>query len=252
MPLPAVVEKLDAIPEAQRGLYKQDGDRYLLDVEGAEDAFAGGLKKNRDQLLADVAKLKKQFDGVDPEEYRKLKEAAAKLDEEKAKAGGQWDQLKQQLIDRHEAEKKTLGEQTAKLEAQLHKVLAENVARAAIVAAEGSDALLLPHVLQFIRIGTDEATGERVAQVVDAKGQPRIGNAKGEPMTIAELVAEFKANEQYAAAFKGSGASGSGAAGSQRPAGAAGVKSRKELTTDAARSAFIAKHGFKAYQDLPD
>jgi hypothetical protein len=49
MPLPAAVEKLDAIPEAHRSLYKQDGQRFVLDVEGAEDVFAAGLKKNRDE-----------------------------------------------------------------------------------------------------------------------------------------------------------------------------------------------------------
>ena len=40
MAFPASVEKLDAIPEALRDPYKQDGSRYVLGVTGAERVFA--------------------------------------------------------------------------------------------------------------------------------------------------------------------------------------------------------------------
>lgn len=39
------------------------------------DAEAGGLKKKNDELLDEVKDLKKKFDGLDPEEFKRLKDA---------------------------------------------------------------------------------------------------------------------------------------------------------------------------------
>ena len=254
MPLPAAVEKLDAIPEAHRALYKQDGPRFVLDVEGAEDVFAAGLKKNRDELLTDRKKLADklaELKDVDPEEYRKLKAAAAEADEKKAKDAGQFDQLKNQLIEKHNGDMKKVQADLDADRAFIRKLLADSVATKELAAAGGNPKLLLPHLLTQIDVvrGDD---GEYTAVVKDAKGNVRIGNAKGEPMTIAELVAEFKASDDYAAAFSGSGASGSGAAGSSTTAGAAGtVRSRKDLKTVGDKVAFIEKHGREAFEKLP-
>ena len=254
MPLPAAVEKLDAIPEAHRSLYKQDGSRFVLDVEGAEDVFAAGLKKNRDEILTDRKKLAAKLDelkDVDPEEYRKLKAATAEAEEKKAKDAGQFDTLKQQLIEKHNGDLKKVQLELDTDRAFIREVLADSVATKELAAAGGNAKLLLPHVLKQIDVvrGDD---GKYSAVVKDAKGNVRIGNAQGAPMTIAELVAEFKASEDYAAAFSGSGASGSGAAGSSTAAGAAGtVRSRKDFKTTADKVAFIEKHGREAFEKLP-
>lgn len=68
----------DALDESLKSLYIADGEGFKLDAD-YEDV--GGLKAKRDELLqkvADLTKLGKQFEGLDPE---KAKEALAKLGE---------------------------------------------------------------------------------------------------------------------------------------------------------------------------
>jgi hypothetical protein len=143
------------------------------------------------------------------------------------------------------------------IERALHHALAESVAVQEIAKAKGSTKLLLPHVLKQIKIVEDEAATEPAdrfrAVVVDSKGNPRVGDAQGTPMTIAALITEFRDNAEFAGAFQGSGASGSGAPGSDRPAGPARtVRTKADLKTDAQKAAYIGKHGRQAFIDLPE
>jgi hypothetical protein len=59
--------------------------------------------------------------------------------------------------------------------------------------------------------------------VVDGKGNPRIGDAQGNPMTIKQLVDELKQDPDFARNFEGSGSSGGGAPRSNA-GGGGGVK----------------------------
>ena len=251
MTLPAIIDALDKAPEAVRSFYEPaDGGRFRLKVDGAEEAYASGLKRNRDETLDKLKDLQRKFDGVDPEKYRALAEAASKAEEERAKAAGNWDSLRAQLVESHtKAMEKTTGELTAD-RAFIRTLLADNEATRAIGAAEGNVALLLPHVLKHIDVRRND-DGTYSAVVVDAKGNPRIDGPKGEPMSIPALIAEFKANEQYGAAFKGSGAAGSGATGSKHSSGAGAVRSRKDLKSDAEKAAYIGTHGLAAFTNLP-
>lgn len=257
MPLPAKVAKLEDVAETYRQLYKPHGQEFVLEVDGAEDAFAGGLKANRDEALKEAKKLRDQlkaFEGVDAARYRELTEAATKAEEEKAKAAGNWDSMKQQLITEHTKAADALGARVTKRDQVIQKLLAENVVRQALTEAAAIDAdLALPHVLPHVRVvETDDPDMPFRAVVVDAKGNERIAGAKGEPLGIAGLVTELKGNPKYGALFKGSGAAGSGATGSQHAAGAAGqVRTRADLKNDAEKAAYIRAHGYKAFTDLP-
>lgn len=83
--------ELDALPEAVRTLYTEKDNKFLLDLEGgyASPTEVHELKTKvaefRDtnvNLLKKVGDLEpalKKFDGIDPEEYKKLKEKADKL-----------------------------------------------------------------------------------------------------------------------------------------------------------------------------
>ena len=230
MPTPAIVEKLDVVPEAERQFYKQDGERFLLDV----DAYTAGLRNNKTEILGDLGRTKdalKKFEGIDPEEYRTLKTQAQKAEEQRALKAGEFDSLKQQLIDTHATEKKDLAAQLTRRVGFIEKLLKTDVAKQALLEAgftpEGAE-IALPHVLPFIDVqevqGAAEDADPYVARVIDARKQPRISGPQGEPMKIAELGVEFAKNPKYAGLVKGSGAAGSGApAGSQHqpPAGAA-------------------------------
>jgi hypothetical protein len=122
------------------------------------------------------------------------------------------DQLATELAkrDQHfQSELKTREDRIATLQGALEKSLIEAHATAAIAAAKGVPELLLPHVMRQVKIV--EENGNFVVRVLDAQGQPRIANVKGDPFTITNLVDEMKNNSIYGRAFEASGAGGSGA-----------------------------------------
>ena len=91
----------------------------------------------------------------------------------------------------------------------MDKLVRQAAATSAIAEAKGSVELLLPHVLANTRVKeTDD--GDFVVEVVDAKGNVRIGDSKGAPMDLKGLVAEMRQHETFARAFEGDGHSGTG------------------------------------------
>jgi hypothetical protein len=209
------------VPEALRGEYVEKDGKWIPNVEGAEDLFAGGLKKSRDQILDEKKKVEAklaQFEGIDIEKAKAAIDAQAKLEEEKAKAAGNFEQLKTQLIEQHTKALEKLAADMGKRDSFINRLLVENAARQALEPVAMSVDLMLPHVTRQMKVKAD---GDNwVAVVVDEKGNERIKDGAGAPFTIADLVAEMASKDQYAAGFKGTGASGSGAKGSGTNAGA--------------------------------
>lgn len=260
MPLPAVVTDLATVPEPVRGMYRQEGTSYVLDVEGVDNHPAvSGLRRNRDELLDQRKKDAdrfKAYEGLDPEAARAALAAQQKADEDRARKAGEFDQLREQMATKHREERERLESDLKSRDSVIDELVRENVATSAIAKAEGSTTLLLPHVLRQTRTVKDEATGKYIAVVVDEKGNERISDSSGKRMTIEELVAEMKGKDDYAGAFRGTGSAGGGAAGAGNKnggsAGTGAVKSRKDLTSPKAHSEFIRVHGLPAYKALPD
>jgi len=176
-----------------------------------------GLRANRDKLLAELKELKQS---VDPEEYKALKAEAEKREEEKAKAAGKFDELRQKMMKQFEDEKSGLLQKAQTAEQRLSEYVRKTEAIRAISKVDGIAELLEPHVLSRLRTELKE-DGTAEVVVVDAKGEPRIGE-KGEMMTVDQLLAEMKENDVFAPAFRGSRASGGGATGSGAGGRAAG------------------------------
>ncbi|HEY6400417.1 MAG TPA: hypothetical protein VI479_03345, partial [Blastocatellia bacterium] len=177
------------------------------------------LQKEREAKTA-LEKSLKGFEGIDPEEAKRLKAEAEKIEADKLKSKGDWDarekQLKEQLAadlqkrETHfQTELKSRDDRIVKLQTSMEKSLIEAQSTTAIAAAKGSPELLLPHVMRQVKIV--EENGDFVVRVLDAQGQPRIANVKGDPFTIANLIDEMKGNQIYGRAFDASGAGGSGA-----------------------------------------
>lgn len=212
MPLPITVDSLDAVPEGARGAYVQKDGKFTLDAE-IEDV--SGLKAkntdliNRNKSLTDRAKI---IGERTPEEVQADFDLAAKAREQKAKDEGNFEELKR--LQALELAKK--DDALKSRDERIYNLVAKQGATEAIVAAGGKPKKLLGEVLKSIKVV--EQGGELVAQVVDAKGNPRIVDGQGTPMTIAQLVETFKADDDYAVDFAPSGANGSGA----RNEGAAG------------------------------
>lgn len=211
MPLPFSVEAIDAIPEAQRALYKESNGKFVLDVEGYEDptGLKSALEKER-KAARDASKQISAWQalGKTPEEIQQLLDAQRQSDEEKATKGGEWDKLKSQMLTQHQQELAKREEREAKLKLSLERRLIDADATEAIAEAKGVPALLLPHVRASVRVVEED--GEFTVQVVDAQGNPRV-NGKGEPLTIKDLVSEMRQSEIFGRAFEPTGTSGGGA-----------------------------------------
>lgn len=262
MPLKAVVDSIDDIAEAHRDLYKEDGDKFILQVEPV-NGFAleniEGLKGTLGKEMTKRKALEKEvlkYKDLDPD---KAREALAKLEElgnlDPAKEADRivaerLEAAKKQLLDRHTKE---IGDRDAKvgnLTKTIESLLIDNAATSAIAELKGAVKLLLPHVKSHTRVR--EADGKYVVEVVDAEGNARIGNSKGDPMTIKDLVQEMRQSEEFGRAFEGSGHSGGGTQhgnGGGSPQNK--IKRRSELKTRADRVAFVEQHGEAAYFALP-
>jgi len=235
--LKAIVETLEEVAEPLREHYtlREDG-KYILGAEGAEEVYAGGLIKNRDDILAEKRELEKKIkaaEGVDIEEYNRLKAAQEEAQRKKDEETGNFRNLEKQLIEKHTKEKDTLVARTNTLKSALDKELVEAKLTAEITTQKGVPALLLPVISQSVRVFEDEVTGQFVPRVIDpATGQPRIGDTKGTPMTIKQLVSEYKANETFGRAFEATGAGGSGAAHNNNSSGSSAVRLTREQAKD--------------------
>lgn len=125
---------------------------------------------------------------------------------------------------------------TTRMQTSLERYLVGQAAAEALAKAGGSPDLLLPHVRSRVKVVQD---GEDfIARVLDADGTSiRTGN-NGQPMSVADLVAEMKTQPAFAPAFKSEAKGGSGKQpGEGRPApktnnNAGGEKSATQKIAD--------------------
>lgn len=237
MTLPFSVESIDTIPEAQRAFYKEVNGKFTLDVDGYEDPIGlkSALAKEREAAKAATRQAAQwQSLGKTPEEITALLEAQAQAERDKLTKGGEWDKLKGQMAEQHKTELGRKDERIGTLTKSLERRLVDADATAAIAAAKGVPALLLPHVRAQVRVIEDG--GEFRAQVVDAAGNPRV-NGKGEFLSITDLVGEMRSDDIFGRAFEATGTAGSGAQGGSGGSG----KTMKRSAFDAMRPAERAK-----------
>ena len=202
-----------------------EGDKTFTqeELEAKIAEAVGGLKKNRDEAfdeLKTIRKALKGYDGIDPEEYVALKEAANEAASKKAKAEGDWEAREKQLADLStktmEALKASNVKETDGLRKEvkdalssIERLLVDARAIRAITEAKGSAKVLLPHVKQFVKV-VQKTDGEYDVEVVDSTGTQRVTDGQGTPMTLEEFVAEMREDPEFARNFEGSGSSGGG------------------------------------------
>lgn len=223
-------------------------------TQDAPPALTAALRRVKKELKEAKAALSQLPEGYDPDAVRELIEEKQRREQEDAEKKGQWDKLAAKMREQAEKEKQTWEQERTQLEADLANELID--ARVAILlqkpGLEGSAKLLLPHVRANTRVVKGE-NGKRQTVVVDEEGEARINAKTGEPMTIEELLIEMRDSDDFAGAFKGSGAAGGGAPG--RGAAGGGVRSKyrtkADFNTVAERVAFIGEHGQEAYLALP-
>lgn len=186
-----------------------------LDSEVATDletSKKGVLNKN--QELIDKLKAAKDNaipDGFDMDGYTdytnnkdQILADKAKAEEDKLIATQNWDKLKNTMNNEHDSAIVNLTKEKditiSGLRLSLDNELIENISIKAIDAEKGSQVLLMPHVKDRIRTYQDES-GKYFTKVVDLSGNDSMDEKTGNPVTVSELIAEFKANAAFAGAF---------------------------------------------------
>lgn len=240
--LPLVVDKLDAAPENVRDLYIEADGKFRLDFDGEDPMALRKALENSRRVEKELERKVKRWEalGKSDEEIAELLRKHEERELTDAEKKGEWDKLRAQMNEKHAAELKARDDQLAKMRATLERYLVNSTATAEIAKLKGVPDLLLPHVQRNVRVEPD-GDDWRV-KVVDAKGDERV-NGKGEPLTIADLVAEMRQSEVFGRAFEASGKTGSGTpangSGGSRPKDYSGMKPVDKLT--AARAANAAR-----------
>lgn len=207
--------------EGQEGQNADEKDfeaRVEAAVKQRVDEAVAGLKRNRDDILEEKKKLEARFkkiEGIDPDEYAGLKAEKEDREKRKAEEEGNWKKLEEQLVSRHRKVVDELQGEITNLNGSLQREMIDARATEAITKHRGSVKLLLPSVRDAVRIERTE-DGKYRAVVVDEHGDPRLApDAKtaSEYMTIEQYVLSLRDTDDYARAFEGTGASGSGATG---------------------------------------
>lgn len=210
--LSAFVKSLDAVPENLRELYvEQEDGRFKLDADGVEDI--GGLKSALQKEREQNQKLRTSADkykNVDPDKYNEMIAAADEAERKRLTAEGNFTALTEQMKTAHKTELERERAEKAGLLGEIERRAIDGEAIVELTAAKGKVKLLLPHVKSQARVRKTD-TGVYVTEVIDGNGNVRIADGAGTPMTIKQLVAEMKGQDDFAGAFMADDKSGGGA-----------------------------------------
>jgi hypothetical protein len=227
------VDSLDAVPEPFREAYVEQDGKYLLDTEWEDTSgLKNALDAERKAAKEAKAALKK-YDGVDPEEFARLKAAADEAEAAKLQSEGRWEDVKKRLADSHAKELEKWTGEVSKRDRVIEQLTVENELSAAIDKAG-----ILPEHRKAVRA------------LLRVEAKPTVqwdGDAPKGVMgdvAIAEYVESWAKTDEAAYYLPSSGANGSGAKGGG--GGGAGRKPFKEMS-EGDKIAFIEKHGQEEY-----
>lgn len=222
-------EKLD---DTLKTLYIPDGDGFKLDSD-AEDVT--GLKAKRDELLKDLKekqKLLEQFEGLDPAAAKRALETAQAAEDDKLKAAGEYEKLKEQLEARHKTE---LEKERVEKSTILTNLKREKLAN--VLTEKG----VLPDRVKYLLGELD--TQIELASTDSGFQLKKIGGI-GDATEFDAIIEGVKTTSPFF--FAANNASGSGASGSDK-SGGNGAKTMPKAQWDSldvkAQAAFINSGG---------
>jgi hypothetical protein len=198
-------------------------ETYTREEYEAMVAERDAVKANRDEIIKEAksAKAKLQaWDGKDPAKYEQLLAAAEEAERKKAAAEGDFNTLKNQLVEKHKGERDTDAKRIAKLEKALNERLVQAELTKAIASKKGVPELLLPYAQQFARVRETDDGFE--AYLADEKGNAMYADGRATPMDFGTFV-EQHLMTKFPRAFDGTGSSGGGASKSIPGGGGNGV-----------------------------
>jgi hypothetical protein len=206
----------DEIPAELVALYAEREGAWQLDCDGVADkAKLDEFRNNNTALLKQLAEHKQRFDGIDPDEVRKLAEEKQRLEEERQLKAGELDKVVENRIKGLKADwDKQVATLTSEREALNARLTAIQIDQGVITAATKRG-------LRPTAIADITARARSVFKLVN--GSPRAFEADGQtvrygrdgvtPMTLEEWVDAqvsdaphlFETNAGGGAASNGSG-----------------------------------------------
>jgi hypothetical protein len=164
MALKAVIETLDDIDEGTKALYVQgEGGKFYLDLDGVDLKAQDKVKEfrsNNIELQKQLDEMKKKFDGVDPDEFKKVISERQRLEDQKKIDSGKVEELLSERTDRMkkdydskiESIAKALEKSTKKeieLHAQLETVLIDSEIQKAVLKTGQPRKGAMEHILNL-------------------------------------------------------------------------------------------------------
>ncbi len=162
--------------------------------------------------------LRKQLDavrGIDPEEYRTLKQQAEQAEVDRAKKAGEFDKLQQQLVTKHQVELKAEKDAREAAEKRLRQTtIGRAFADSVDLFGPAGKTIYLPADAERIFGDRVQLLEDGTVAVTDATGDVILDSKTGKPMAFAAAMAEYidgLPDKQYR--LRGSGKTGSGSSG---------------------------------------
>lgn len=217
--------------------------------------------KDKDTTIAELAKVRKQLAEMqkgalsddDRKLFDKLKADQQTLEDDRKRKEGQFDALKQQLIDSHTKEKKDLEDRVSGLQSTLRKTLVgrEFAAASKLFGADGKT-ILTPAIAEayygrYVEVQDVDGSDEKVVVVKNANGQVIVDAKTGKPAAFADAMAQLiESMPDKDAVLRGSGKAGSGNSGGAGAGGErrdlANPKTAADLADPKVREAVKQKH----------
>ena len=207
----------DQVPAEQSAFYVQRDGAWFLDADGAvEKSKLDEFRNTNVTLLKERDDLKRRFEGIDPDEVRKLTDEKRKLEEAHQVKAGEVEKVIDARLKSARAEwDKLHGVVVGERDALNGRLTAIQIDQAVVTEAtkRGLRASAIPDITSRARMNFKLVGG--VSQAFEADGQTaRVGKDGLTPMTLAEWVDAFVSDAPHLfEANAGGGAAGSGSGG---------------------------------------
>jgi hypothetical protein len=184
----------------------------------AKKAFA-----DRDAAKKALRELQDSGAIMSPEDrklFDELKKQQKQLEEDKLKKAGEFDQLRQQLVEAHAKEVDALKKQVENLGGTLRTTLVgREFAGASALFGKDAKTILTPKIAEayygrYVEVQDVEGTGEKIVVVKNQNGQVILDPATGRPADFATAMGQLiESLPDKDAVLRGSGKTGSGSSG---------------------------------------
>lgn len=219
--LQLTVDSLDAIPENIRTLYRPDGEKFRLDVDGVEntDGLKSALQKEREAAKNATKEVNAwKALGKTPEEIQEALNKQRDFEDQQLMTEKKFEELQEKRTERmqleHDKQLKEREDAIAKLNAKAAKLAAGKVAGSLTQAATKAGAL--PEAMEDIVLRGQQqgwTVNDDGDVVVLRDSEPVLGKDGKTPLTLAEWAETLRENAPHLwPRAQGSNAPGSGAA----------------------------------------